>query len=74
MHPKPEVPGDVFVTKENDLTPNIDKTRLVGYTVSASSNFIVHFNKFHKFTTVRFSGMDGYVMLAFIHTICNFDY
>ena len=59
MWPKPENPGDVFLTKENDSTvQEYAGKRLVGYTVSPASRFIMHLAKFRTSTTIRFTGMD----------------
>merc|ERR1711997_636913 len=66
LWPKPETPGDIFVTKETDSTELQDEIRLVGYTVSPTSHYIVNFLKLprnedgnRKTTNIRFTGMDG---------------
>ena len=54
------------MTKETDSTETHDFEKLVGYTVSPNSNYIVHFLKFQSNekgrridTRIRFTGMDG---------------
>ena len=61
LWPKPETPGDIFVTKEGETDENHDLQRLVGFTVSPVTRYNVHFQKFSSKTTrIRFTGMDGY--------------
>ena len=59
MWPKPENAGDVFLTKESDATPEPSARRLVGYTVSPASRYLMNFEKMHSRVTIRFTGMDG---------------
>ena len=60
MWPKPEFAGSTFLTKESDSTPEPNTSKLVGYTVSPDSKFIMHFPKFPPKATIRFTGMDRY--------------
>ena len=62
MWPKPEFAGSTFLTKESDSTPEPNTSKLVGYTVSPDSKFIMHFPKFPPKATIRFTGMDRYTL------------
>ena len=54
--------GSTFLTKESDSTPEPNTSKLVGYTVSPDSKFIMHFPKFPPKATIRFTGMDRYTL------------
>ena len=58
MWPKPENPGDTFLVKISDGTQESTERRLVGYTVSPESRYIINFAKLHPLTTIRFTGME----------------
>ena len=63
MWPKPEFAGSTFLTKASDSTPEPNTSKLVGYTVSPESKFIMHFPSFPPKATIRFTGMDRYKAL-----------
>ena len=63
MWPKPEFAGSTFLTKASDSTPEPNTSKLVGYTVSPESKFIMHFPSFPPKATIRFTGMDRYKFL-----------
>ena len=58
MWPKHENAGDAFLVKESDSTPEPSNRRLVGYTVSPDSRFIMNFERITDSITIRFTGMD----------------
>ena len=62
MWPKPEFAGSTFLTKASDSTPEPNTSKLVGYTVSPDSKFIMHFPQFPPKATIRFTGMDRYAL------------
>ena len=63
MWPKPEFAGSTFLTKASDSTPEPNTSKLVGYTVSPESKFIMHFPSFPPKAIIRFTGMDRYKFL-----------
>ena len=67
MWPKPEFAGSTFLTKESDSTPEPNTSKLVGYTVSPDSKFIMHFPKFPPKATIRFTGMDRYKLQKILY-------
>ena len=59
MWPKPENAGDTFLVKISDGTQDSSaKARLVGYTVSPESRFILNSAELKPKTTIRFTGLE----------------
>ena len=60
MWPKPENSGDTFLVKISDgsQASSLKERRLVGYTVSPESRYILNFAKLRSVTTIRFTGME----------------
>ena len=58
MSPKPENSGDTFLVKISDGTQVSDTSRVVGYTVSPESRFILNSAELKPKTTIRFTGLE----------------